>query len=427
MTDHVLRQAVLRHVGLATPYRFERLLAALAALVLLLAVLATAAGFVVADELARYTPREAYFWYLAGLALAGVVLAPWPRAAVVAIALGTVDLALGVGSHLLAEADLAPSSILPTNYTLDRRFQWHPLLQATPIPSISVEVTGFRVTHSSQSTRGREHSPAELAGKSVVAVFGGSATYDIAVGDDETWPARLEARLGAKTFAVINHGVPGYSTVEHVVQTAFYQDKFGATPRCALYFVGWNDLRNTHVTDIDPGYARFHLPSQIDALQARRFGGSFISISPALTLAVRLVTVATDTVGPPRTIEGEPKADNDPVLEALFVRNVRSISAINRDRGIRTIWVGQILNLAAFDDDEVDGWIPLVRSRDVWPLLSRLNGQLASAAAGLGDAYLHVPIGAFRPADFRDNGHFVASGSDKFASRIAPEVARLCR
>ena len=59
--------------------------------------------------------------------------------------------------------------------------------------------------------------------------------------------------------------MPGYTTVEHLIQTAFYQDKFGKPPRCAIYYVGWNDLRNAHIPDLDPGYADFHLPSQIDS------------------------------------------------------------------------------------------------------------------------------------------------------------------
>ena len=257
-----MHNLALRHVGLAKPYRFERLLAVLVAACLAFAVAATAIGLVVAGELDRHSPRELYFLYLAGLILAGLALAPWPWLSSVVLTLAVVDFSLGLGSLALLSLGLAPSAILPNNYTLDRRFQWHPLLQAVPIPSISVPVTNFYVSHSSEGTRGRDHTAAELAGKSVVAVFGGSATYDISVDDEDTWPNRLEALLGPREFAVINHGVPGYSTVEHVVQTAFYQTKFGTPPSCALYFIGWNDIRNAHITDIDPGYARYHLPAR---------------------------------------------------------------------------------------------------------------------------------------------------------------------
>jgi hypothetical protein len=257
-------------------------------------------------------------------------------------------------------------------------------------------------------------------------VFGGSATYDIAVGDDDTWSSRLEQALGPRDFAVINHGVPGYSTVEHVVQTAFYADSFGTKPTCALYYIGWNDIRSAHVNDLDPGYARYHLRTMIDGLQVRRFGNAYRSLSPLFTLVARFVSNEMETIRPPE-LEGEPKEGSDPALESLYQRNIRSISMINRGRGIRTIWVGQILNVAVLDDDKIYGWLPFVRNKDVWPLLSRFNDRLREEAAELGDAYVEVRPEDFLPQDFSDNGHFVESGSLKFARLLAPAVARECR
>jgi hypothetical protein len=265
----------------------------------------------------------------------------------------------------------------------------------------------------------------------VVAVFGGSTTYDIGVSDDETWAHQLELKLGVESFAVLNHGVPGYSTVEHVIQTAFYEDAFGVVPRCAVYYVGWNDVRDTHVANLDPGYADYHLPGQIDALKVRRFGGGYAAVSPLVTILIRQVSAWTDTVRPPPAIVGSPVTTPDPVLERLYLRNVRSISRINRDRGIRSIWIGQILNLEELENgprrDEINGWILLVRNKDVWPVLSHLNDRLRDEAAALGDVYLNVPVNEFIPSDFYDEGHFLASGSRKFAALIASAVARECK
>ena len=124
---------------------------------------------------------------------------------------------------------------------------------------------------------------------------------------------------------------------------------------------------------------------------------------------------------------GEPQSGGDSALEALFVRNVRAISAINRDRGIRTIWIGQVLNVHALEGDDVDGWLPLVRDRDVWPLQQRFNELLQATALKMGDAYIHVPVEDFEAEDFRHHGHFAASGADKFAHSLAPSVKRECR
>jgi hypothetical protein len=220
--------------------------------------------------------------------------------------------------------------------------------------------------------------------------------------------------------------VPGYSTVENLVQTAFYQDKFGKRPRCAIYYVGWNDIRNAHIDKLDPGYADFHLPSQVDTLQVRRFGGGKVTFSPLITLLARLVSALVDTVQYSWTLSGTIKAGSDPALEADFERNVRAISAINRERGVRTLWVGQVLNRSRLQGSGQYGWLPYVLDKDVWPLQERFNEILAGTAQSLGDALVPVPIGAFGPTEFTDQGHFSADGARKFAGYLAPAVTREC-
>jgi hypothetical protein len=416
----------LDHWGLVRPYRFDRLLCLISAGALGLLVLVFAVYCALTGELIRYTPRQDYFLYLGALVVAGAVLARWPWLAIVPLALATIDLSLGAGSLALKRTGLAFHSILPKNANEEQRFEWHPMLQVVPIPSMSVEVVNFRVSHSSAGTRGREYTPDELSRKSVVAVFGGSATYDISVGDNDTWANRLEQTLGPNDFAVINHGVPGYSTVEHVVQTAFYADAFGVKPTCALYYVGWNDIRNAHIDNLDPGYARFHLRTQVDGLQVRRYGAGYRSVSPLFTLLARVVSQEMETIRPPE-LSGALASGNDPALEALYRRNARSISMINRGRGVRTVWVGQILNVAVLNDDKIYGWLPFVRNKDVWPLLSHFNAALRDEAQSLGDPYIEVSPNDFTPSDFNDNGHFDEAGALKFAHLIAPQVSAACR
>ena len=50
-----------------------------------------------------------------------------------------------------------------------------------PIPSLDlVTSNGVKLHHTSQGTRGREPTARELANRTIVAVFGGSSTYDVA-------------------------------------------------------------------------------------------------------------------------------------------------------------------------------------------------------------------------------------------------------
>ncbi len=376
-------------------------------------------------ELLACTPRRWYFYYLGALLVVTVVVAPWPRLATVVLSLAALEAGFGIGSRAFERLGLSQSSLLPANGWADTRFTWHPLLQAVPIPTPADEPSpGIR--HNSQKLRGQERTPESLAGKTVVALFGGSTTYDQANRDGDTWPERLEVLLRPSHHAVINHGMGGYSSAEHVIQTAFYPSAFGRQPECAIYYMGWNDARNAHIPDLDPGYADFHLPSQIDAEEARRIGGQPYSISPTLLYLTRLVVLAVDTARPPSWPTGPLRSDPDPALEAIYARNIATISAINRQRGIRTVWVGQVLNVALLATLPPSPWTPRVHSSDLWVMVERLNDVMRREAARLGDVYIQVAVDAFAPGDFVDEGHFNAQGALKFATAIAPQVAKAC-
>ncbi len=420
---------LLAHVGLRRPYRFERAIPVLCALVLALIVVATAAWMAATDRLGHGGPRAQYLLYLLLLLALVVALARWPRLATVVLVLALVELSWGLGSRVLIRAGYAVPALLPPVVAEPERFQWHALLQAVPIPSLKItSPTGLAISHTSEGTRGHDPAPHALDTRTVVATFGGSTTYDIGAGEGDTWSDRLGEALGRDRTFVVNHGVPGYSTVEHLIQTAFYQTKFGKPPRCAVYYVGWNDLRNAHIPNLDRGYADFHLPSQVDSLKVRRSGGSHVTISPLLTVLARLVSAEVDTVRySVDPYSREPVSGSDAALEALYERNIRSISAINRARGIATVWVGQLLNRERLQGDGRYGWLPLVRDRDLWPLQQRFNAILERTAQALGDVYVAIPPDSFTGADFVDNGHFSAGGARRFAERLAPAVREACR
>jgi len=405
-----MKRRALAWFGLAPPYRFERTLAGIAALVLG-AVAATAfVLLLLTGRLDADSPRALYFLYVAALLVGSLVLVPLPRLAAVPLTVAALELGLGLGSAALHGLGLAPS-VLPANaLVFYRGFRWHPLLQSVP----------------EQGLRGPRRSAEQVRKRIAIELFGGSTTYDVGVDDGETWGEVLEARLGDR-YAVLNHGVPGFSSALHVLQTAFYQQPYGEQPACAIYYVGWNELANAHVRGLDPGYADHQVRRQAESLNARRTDGWARLVSPTMALATRLVVHAADTVRPTPPPDGTPSGPPDAALEAIYVRNIHTISAINRGRGVRTLWIGQVMSRDRLARERGDNWVPFVPAKEMGPMIDWLNGILRREAGALGDIYVDMPADRFGPDDFFDIGHFVASGSRKFAALLAPTVAEACR
>jgi lysophospholipase L1-like esterase len=365
-------------------------------------------------------------WYFLYIGAAGLIAFALPRKsqviAAALVALAWIDLGLGVGSGVMRRLHLGPSILAPD--IPQTPTAWHPLLQAVPRRTpLDVHVHAFI---NSQHLRGPERDPATLRTKRVVALFGGSTTFDIVAADGQTWGDRLEGLLGPD-FAVLNHGVMGYTTAENLIQTAFYESSYGVEPRCAVYYEGWNDARNSHVSNLDPAYAHFHLRNQIDAQGARRLSPVWLTVSPVLRALSRLVVWVTDTARPIGTPDGEVSGAPDPAVEAIYVRNFDTISAVNRARGIKTVWIGQIINHTLTADTPTSEWVPFVPDKDLWPIIERLNALAHERARKLGDIYIDVPLDAFEASDFFDEGHFYPQGSAKFARLLAPAIASACR
>ena len=153
-------------------------------------------GWLVAiEELTAFGPRAFYFLYLLALLLLAVALVRWPWLAGALLILALVDFGWGVGSYAFGHP-LGAASLLPPHQAEPPRFQWHALLQVVPMPSLHfISPTGLAISHTSEGTRGREPAPHSSRTRNVVAIFGGSTTYDIGAGEGDTWSDRLAAAL----------------------------------------------------------------------------------------------------------------------------------------------------------------------------------------------------------------------------------------
>jgi len=326
-----------------------------------------------------------------------------------------LDVSFALLTQMLSKKGMG-RSYMPEN-VVSSRHMYHPLLQAVPRPRF----VDRYVVHDEHGYR--RTNPIDAGKKSIFAI-GGSTTYDLGVKTGHTWTERLESLLNGKVN-VVNFGVPGYSTVEHVVQTAFYLDRDKYNIVCALYYVGWNDLRNSFLRDLDPAYADFHLISQTDNLDARR--RSVLNNFAIGSLLNRLIHLGFDTVPPTPRIRTDWKDSGvDPRVLKLYLRNVANIVALNREAGITPIFIGQILNFTQFKADTGYGWLPMVKDSAVEPMQRAFNAALVQAGREQGFTVIDLDPTQFGEPDFYDNGHFSSSGSSKFARLISATVRARC-
>ena len=343
-----------------------------------------------------------------------------PTISTILLYFGVIELSLACITHIGFKFAILDYTLFPNNATFPnvqkRPFRYHPLLVGMPIKNYA-SASGLDVRHNSLGLRGPEINL--LPGQNLIAVFGGSTTYDLGVPNGSTWPEQLEKGLG-DSYVVANFGVPGYTSVEHIIQTAFLSGLVGIEPKCSLYYMGWNDIRNAHVPDLDSAYANFHLLAQFDNLQIRITNESFSPIYTALK-PLDLVPHAPSFLNLP------PEKGTDVQLEKIYKRNIDTLIAINRSRGTKTILVGQILNRQKLVSESRYGWLPMVNDKDVWPLQVRFNEILSDQASSVDVLYIDADINQFSDSDFVDNGHFSVSGSEKFAKKLEPNVRAFCQ
>lgn len=363
-------------------------------------------------------PRLRWIVYAAGLAFG--------LEAMLAAAAAVVD-----QRHHIATAQ---ANKRHANYVnrFSNRFSFHPMLAGRPTPGFSTD----SYNHTADATR-ETTAPADPLAPIVVAV-GGSTTYDGA-GDRRTWPSLLAERANLR---VINMGVLGYSTAEHVVQTAFWVPQ--SQPRCAIYYVGWNDLRSVGITNLQPDYGGFHLERQ--GMMLGVYPHSFKYYRPSILEYSAIIAAYTNwqrhnldrflsSTFPwwRDTAEAGTVTDAaDPKALHFFTRNMQTIIALNRMHGTRTVLIPQVMWL----DDPADNslaqpatrpWTPFLATTAKRQVLAAYHNALASLAAP-DVLYLDAVLSAdWEAGHFIDEGHFTPDGSGLFADTIAASVVSHCR
>jgi hypothetical protein len=424
--------------GLISPYNFRVAIPFLLNIFVLTAVFCVCLFLFFGKNLSIGTARFYFYCYIAFLLLAAAALSKIRVLSYLILCWCLIELSLAFSSALY------PRNIVKVTRPDDLAFIYHPLLQLVPRPNYhytshlnpraagekaiagGIDVAALQgmeiaFDHNSLGLRGKELAPDDLR-KELIFVYGGSTTYDSSVTQGETWTEHLQSNLDNK-YTVLNLGVVAHSTEEHVIETAFYQDIVKKRPVCAIYYEGWNDVINVHLDNIDSAYANYHVLTTA----VRRPDISLASYSPLFLFTNDMLKNRFDTIPKvPKILGATPVNGSDPRLESIYAEHLKTIAGINNSRGVKTIFIGQIINKDYPQGPNV--WAPLIKKGGFPPLIERFNSIMKSTAASLpGTIYIDAGNQDFQHSDFVDYAHFTSAGTRKFASHIAKEVGNFCQ
>ncbi|MDP3920712.1 MAG: GDSL-type esterase/lipase family protein [Candidatus Omnitrophota bacterium] len=288
-----------------------------------------------------------------------------------------------------------------------RLFEPHSWLAGVPRKSISVEVRGIRISHDEIGTRLVKTTLKVASDAKRIIVFEGSSTYGTRVSDEQTWPSYLQETLGP-SFKVINAGVPGYSTAENIIQTAL--QSYDLQPDIAIYYMGWNDVRNLNIKNLKSDYSDFHGPSQFFSLQLLVDNG----YGAKSALIYYLVGTAHKLYQRPFPVEEISRRAID-----IYKYNIKTLISIARAHNIQIILVPQILNYSRLTDDKTHAWIPFIKDSDLREWMGIYNDALLEMCRIENvSCFKKVLDATWEDADFVDKGHFSGRGGAKFAQII---------
>jgi hypothetical protein len=291
------------------------------------------------------------------------------------------------------------------------RFAPHPLLQAVLNPG-----TYRRATHTADGRRLTVNIN-KAADAGLIVVYGASTVYGSQVKDGETWPSVLSRILGPH-YVVENHGVPGYSTVEHMIQVLF--DFRNVHAKCAIFYLGGTDLRNANLRGLKPDYSDFHLMQQRN-MAAEGGVGSISRRSAFLSLLSELNKRDVIPVG-------QTRHEYDDRLSRIYRQNIHLIGIITQSFAVKPIFVPEIWNYHLLTGNTSTTIVPFVIDSDMKEVSSRMNFDLEVAARETGSLYLAEPLQVdWEKNDFLDFAHFTPTGSEKLARSIAPRIAAECK
>jgi lysophospholipase L1-like esterase len=304
-------------------------------------------------------------------------------------------------------------------------FEIHPYLAGRPKAAVKVEKDSKIITTIDDHTR---WTGAEKDDKNLIriAVLGGSSTFCTGVTDKNSWPALLQKKLG-KRYAVINYGVPGYSTAENIIQMAMVIPE--KRPHLVIFYEGLNDIKNYHEKNFTADYYAHGFEQYgnlgIPVLEPPYRMQSLSNICATAWFVDRLRKIIAAHKKYTPDLSNKP----DPLVDKIYKRNLHKLKVLSSDINAFAIYIPQVLNYAEYSGDKTSHvWTRHIKDEAMPTLMAGFNALMNEVCSSEEDNCLvldEVLNQKWRNDDFVDECHFSPKGGDEFAEIIARAIAEI--
>ncbi len=297
-------------------------------------------------------------------------------------------------------------------------FEEHPYLIGAPKKNfqyyytdslaISTERLGFRIT--------REDGYRE--GAINIICLGGSTTFGTLVSDKDSWPYKLQEKLGVN-YNVFNLGVPGYTTLEAMIQLTTVVPEL--KPDIVIVYEGWNDIRNYHVKPKSPNYY-WHGMQQKSNLQVGQ--SNVWDYFFLLRVCKKLGFTFNESITQLHSV-----GTNDPYIDSLYVRNLRTIKILCDKMNTKSVFIPQVLNVDSLANSPgVFPWTPHIASKDLPLMMKNFNSLMERGVKQDTNTVVIKDIQQrydWNKKYFGDFGHFNTEGGEFFVKVVVENIEKL--
>jgi len=306
---------------------------------------------------------------------------------------------------------------IPYNQNIEL-FEPHPYMVGMPRKGARVTIGQHTYTNNSQGYRGPEVGAKE-AGTLRVAVVGASTSYGVGVNDNQTWPYYLDSLLGPG-YEVLNTGVPGHTSLEHIVFAATLLPEL--QPDIILVHSGLNDIRCLNIEGVKADYTDYHAPSFAGSL-GFCYRNGLPNVATVQVLISTLERLGWYPMCDFHRMAKPTMKQGDTHALSLFARNMNTLTAVCGLTGARLLFVPQVLVKEKIAGNQLWWWMPYVSDYELVAGIDSTNAIMKRAALAAGHVYTDTISPAhFSADDFGDPSHLNAAGNLRFAQMIAGYV-----